>query len=59
MLPTKVEIKMKKAEPGTWSSLDIPRIKSDQENDKSNDKIDNEMNDDINDRVDAVDLSDL
>ncbi|KAF7992793.1 hypothetical protein HCN44_005137 [Aphidius gifuensis] len=59
MLPTKVEIKMKKAEPGTWSSLDIPKLKSEQENDQSNDKINNEMNDDVNDRVDAVDLSDL
>ena len=26
MLPTKVEIKLKKAEPGSWAKLDFPRI---------------------------------
>lgn len=26
MLGTKVEIKLKKAEPGTWSKLDFPRV---------------------------------
>lgn len=55
MLPTKVEIKMKKAEIGTWSNLDFPRSKTEKDDVKSNDEINN----DINDRVDAVDLSDL
>lgn len=54
MLPTKVEIKMKKAEPGSWAKLDFPRTCDAQENIENN-----EDNDSIVDRVDAVDLDDL
>ncbi|KAF7417587.1 hypothetical protein HZH68_000240 [Vespula germanica] len=53
MLPTKVEIKLKKAEPGSWSCLDIPRILDNQENES----IQNEEQ--ISSKIDAVDLSDL
>lgn len=53
MLPTKVEIKLKKAEPGSWSRLDIPRILDSQENES----IQNEEQ--ISSKIDAVDLSDL
>lgn len=54
MLPTKVEIKLKKAEPGSWSRLDIPRVPGSQKNDES---IQNEEQ--ISSQIDAVDLSDL
>ena len=54
MLPTKVEIKLRKAEAGSWSQLFIPRTSgNDIETRDSNDK------EDINDRVEAVDLNDL
>ncbi|KAL0102562.1 hypothetical protein PUN28_018094 [Cardiocondyla obscurior] len=53
MLPTKVEIKLKKAEPGSWSKLDVPiEIKS--KDSESNEKV---MN--LNSQIEAVDLSDL
>ncbi|CAK9820814.1 Cysteine and histidine-rich domain-containing protein morgana [Anthophora plagiata] len=53
MLPTKVEIKLKKAEPGSWAKLDFPRIcevevKGTSQNDG-----------DISAQVEAVDLNDL
>jgi cysteine/histidine-rich domain-containing protein len=53
MLPTKVEIKLRKAECGSWSKLDIPReLKSELSNSKEN--ITN-----INTQVKTMDLSDL
>ncbi|XP_011314762.1 cysteine and histidine-rich domain-containing protein [Fopius arisanus] len=53
MLPTKVEIKMKKAEPGSWPKLDFPREVVHRKEEKT-------INDnEITERVDAVDLSDL
>jgi cysteine/histidine-rich domain-containing protein len=53
MLPSKVEIKLKKAEPGSWSKLDIPReTKSETSESKENAAISNTQ-------IDAVDLSDL
>lgn len=53
MLPTKVEIKLKKAEIGSWSKLDIPReIKP--ENSKSKENVAT-----LNTQIEAVDLSDL
>lgn len=52
MLPTKVEIKMKKAEPGSWSKLDFPRQVTETCEKPS-------VQDNITERVDAVDLSDL
>lgn len=55
MLSTKVEISMKKAEPGTWADLNFPRSTIEQENESQDEKTDQ----DLNDRVDAVDLSDL
>jgi len=53
MLPTKVEIKLKKAEPGSWSKLDIPR-EMEPKNSENNENIAN-----LNSQVEAVDLSDL
>lgn len=53
MLPTKVEIKLKKAEPGSWSKLDIPR----EMNLKTIESQENVMN--LNTQVEAVDLNDL
>lgn len=52
MLPTKVEIKLRKAEPGSWSRLDIPR--EELEADESKENVTN-----LNAQVEAVDLSDL
>lgn len=54
MLPTKVEIKLRKAEPGSWSQLSIPRAS--QESPKTEET---KESDHISDRVEAVDLSDL
>lgn len=53
MLPTKVEIKLKKAGPGSWSKLDVPR-EAMPKNSKSNENIAN-----CNSQVEAVDLNDL
>ena len=53
MLGTKVEIKMKKAEAGSWSKLFIPRQKVEQP------KIIDKVEDKIEDQVDALDLDDL
>lgn len=53
MLPTKVEIKLKKAEPGSWPQLDIPR-KEESEINESKENVTN-----LNAQVEAVDLSDL
>lgn len=53
MLPTKVEIKLRKAEPGLWSKLDISReVKL-----KTTESVENIKN--LNTQVEAVDLSDL
>ncbi|XP_012152858.1 cysteine and histidine rich domain containing protein [Megachile rotundata] len=53
MLPTKVEIKLKKAESGSWAKLNIPRTNEieTEENDKTDENI--------SAQVEAVDLSDL
>lgn len=53
MLPTKVEVKLKKAEVGSWSTLDFPRPA-----DESS-QPDTQNEDCIASKVDAVDLSDL
>lgn len=55
MLPTKVEIKMKKGEPGSWSNLGFPR--TGRANSKDNWEIDEES--EVAEQVEAVDLSDL
>lgn len=53
MLPTKVEIKLKKAEPGSWSKLDIPReVQPEISESKENVAT-------LNTQIEAVDLSDL
>lgn len=54
MYGTKIEIKLKKAEPGSWSDLNAPKriIPSEQ---ASKDK----KMEEITPRVDAVDLSDI
>lgn len=51
MLPSKVEIKLKKKEPGTWTKLEVAREKSSE--------LEKSEKDNITDKVDAVDLSDL
>lgn len=53
MLPTKVEIKLKKAEPGSWAKLDFPRITEE----KTEENGQNDEN--ISAQVETVDLSDL
>lgn len=54
MLPTKVEIKLKKAEPGSWSALYNRELKMVEE--PAEEQTEEES---IQTRVDAVDLSDL
>lgn len=57
MSQTKVEIKLKKAECGSWSKLDFPRAvlkQEQQETVQNNSTISN-----LVPQVDAVDLSDL
>jgi len=54
MTPMKIEIKMKKAEPVKWSSLDIPQGKGDRII-----NAENEGEESKNVGVDALDLSDL
>lgn len=55
MYGTKVEIKLKKAEPGSWAKLEIPRaaasIKTSKEEQSNLEKL--------TPQVEAVDLSDL
>lgn len=55
MMGTKLEVKMKKAEPGAWKNLDIPRTSNvvSQSSSGASDTTSLES------RVDAVDLSDL
>ncbi|KAF3428258.1 hypothetical protein E2986_02113 [Frieseomelitta varia] len=53
MLPTKVEIKLKKAEPGSWAKLDFARI-TEEETEENGQNDEN-----ISAQVEAVDLSDL
>ncbi|KAG5317623.1 CHRD1 protein, partial [Pseudoatta argentina] len=53
MLPTKVEIKLKKAEPGSWPKLDVPR-EAKPRNSENNENISN-----LNSQIEAVDLSNL
>lgn len=54
MLPTKVEIELRKAEPGSWSKLNFPRTKlEDTVTPQDTDKSDNSV------QIDTVDLSDL
>ncbi|XP_025995378.1 cysteine and histidine-rich domain-containing protein [Solenopsis invicta] len=55
MLPSKVEIKLKKAEPGSWSKLDVPReAKPRNLKRETNENVTN-----LNSQIEAVDLSDL
>ncbi|OAD56220.1 Cysteine and histidine-rich domain-containing protein [Eufriesea mexicana] len=53
MLPTKVEIKLKKAEPGSWSELNFPKPNKAETNEN------NQNDENISAKVEAVDLSDL
>lgn len=52
MFGTKVEIKLKKAEPGSWSRLDVPRKVEESKEEKKEVET-------LIPEVDAVDLSDL
>lgn len=58
MLPTKVEIKLKKSNGASWSNLDIPRVlpKTLLETEEGKPE---ESEVTLEDQVDAVDLSDL
>lgn len=51
MTPSKIEIKMRKAEPGSWSKLDIPRVEEKKQVEPP--KVEEEP------QVDSVDLSDV
>lgn len=53
MLPTKIEIKLKKADLGSWSKLDIPK----DTNSETSESIENSATSNM--QIDAVDLSDL
>lgn len=53
MFGTKVEIKLKKAEPGSWTHLEVPKMIA-----KHTTKQD-ALTEEIIPQVDAVDLSDL
>jgi cysteine/histidine-rich domain-containing protein len=55
MLPTKLEVKLRKAEPGSWSKLDIPH----QAAGKGNTQPPSAVMEQLVPEVDAVDLSDL
>jgi cysteine/histidine-rich domain-containing protein len=55
MLPTKLEVKLRKAEPGSWSKLDIPHQTAEKEKTQSP----SAMLEQLVPEVDAVDLSDL
>lgn len=58
MFGTKVEIKLKKAEPGAWAKLEVPRKESENEC-KNKEAEGKEAVDSLTPQVDAVDLSDL
>lgn len=55
MYGTKVEIKLKKAEPGSWTKLEIPRAPSTADKKKEQQGVVEE----ITPQVESVDLSDL
>ncbi|XP_069697977.1 cysteine and histidine-rich domain-containing protein morgana isoform X2 [Periplaneta americana] len=55
MFPTKLEVKLRKAEPGSWSKLDIPRPTTEIDNSQSS----STTMEQLVPEVDAVDLSDL
>ena len=54
MLPTKVEIKLRKKEPGSWAKLDFPRQQKSLPEESGEPDSNN-----ISAQVDAVDLSDI
>lgn len=53
MLPTKIEIQLKKAEPGFWTCLEIRRVSNEQPEENA------QAEENISSQIDAVDLSDL
>jgi cysteine/histidine-rich domain-containing protein len=55
MLPTKLEVKLRKGEPGSWSKLDIPHQTAVEENAQPA----SAAMEQLIPEVDAVDLSDL
>merc|ERR1711937_341262 len=64
MLGTKTEIKMKKAESGSWSKLDIPRQVVEEKKDEAgmgqgNNSNNNSTNGNVEDVVDALELDDI
>jgi cysteine/histidine-rich domain-containing protein len=55
MLPTKLEVKLRKGEPGSWSKLDIPH----QGTGELDSQSPSAAMEELIPEVDAVDLSDL
>jgi cysteine/histidine-rich domain-containing protein len=56
MLPTKLEVKLRKGEPGSWSKLDVPRQGAVEQDSQPPSTAAMEQ---LIPEVDAVDLSDL
>lgn len=54
MYGTKVEIKLRKAEPGSWARLDVPKAQVANKPTKLENKVDS-----MTTQIDSVDLSDL
>lgn len=59
MLPTKVEIKLKKAEPISWGMLEYRKHKSLNGTNQSKNLETNVKNENSNNSVESVDLGDL
>jgi len=59
MLPTKVEIKLKKAEPVSWGMLEYRNYKSLNGTNQSTKSETNVKNETSNNSVESVDLGDL
>jgi len=59
MLGTKTEIKMKKAESGSWSKLDIPRQVVEEKKDEALGNNNTTTNGNVEDVVDALELDDI
>lgn len=59
MLPTKVEIKLKKAEAVSWGRLEYPKLKLSNGTNQSINSKTNSTQQNENDRVESVDLGDL
>jgi len=59
MLPTKVEIKLKKAEVISWGRLEYPKVSISNSNNQGADSKTNSKQQNIDSGVESVDLGDL